>query len=86
MLTWAMDLLANENVYLVVVTVITIWSTLLKGIALWRAANHKQINWFIVMLIINTVGILELVYLFRFSKKRLTKNEIKSWIDKIKKR
>lgn len=81
-----MDLLANENVYLVVVTVITIWSTLLKGIALWRAANHKQIYWFIVMLIINTVGILELVYLFRFSKKRLTKNEIKSWIDKIKKR
>lgn len=79
-----MGLTGNENLDLILITVITIWSTLLKGIALWRAANLKQRNWFIVMLIINTIGILELVYLFRFASKRLTIKEVKSWTSKIK--
>ncbi len=81
-----MGLTGNDNLDLIIITVITIWSTLVKGIALWRSANLKQQNWFIVMLIVNTVGIVELVYLFRFSKKRLTKIEIKSWIQKLRKR
>ncbi len=81
-----MGLTGNDNLDLIIITVITIWSTLVKGIALWRSANLKQQNWFIVMLIVNTVGIVELVYLFRFSKKRLTKAEIKSWIQKLRKR
>lgn len=80
-----MYLTGNENLDLVIITVITIWSTLTKGVALWRAANHKQTNWFVVMLVINTIGILELIYLFRFAKKRLTITEIKSWFSKIKK-
>ncbi len=74
-----MGLTGDQNIDFIIITVITIWSTLIKGIALWKSANQKQQNWFIVMLIINTVGILELVYLFRFSKKRLTLKEIKSW-------
>jgi len=77
-------LTGNENLDLVLITVITVWSTLLKGIALWRAANLKQRNWFIVMLIVNTIGILELVYLFRFASKRLTVKEVKSWFSKLK--
>lgn len=80
-----MRLTGNENLDLILITVITIWSTLLKGVALWRAANLKQRNWFIVMLIVNTIGILELVYLFRFASKRLTIKEVKSWTSKIKK-
>ena len=79
-----MGLTGNENLDLVLITVITVWSTLLKGIALWRAANLKQRNWFIVMLIVNTIGILELVYLFRFASKRLTVKEVKSWFSKLK--
>ena len=79
-----MGLTGNENLDLILITVITVWSTLLKGIALWRAANLKQRNWFIVMLIVNTIGILELVYLFRFASKRLTVKEVKSWFSKLK--
>lgn len=79
-----MGLTGNENLDLILITVITVWSTLLKGIALWRAANLKQRNWFIVMLIVNTIGILELVYLFRFASKRLTIKEVKSWASKLK--
>ncbi len=63
--------------------VIAIWSFFWKGVALWRAANHKQRNWFIVLLLpVNTVGILELLFLFKFSKKKLTFPEIKSWFSK----
>jgi len=78
-------LTGNENLDLILITVITIWSTLLKGIALWRAANLKQRNWFIVMLVVNTIEILELIYLFRFATKRLTVKEVKSWTSKLRK-
>src|SRR5260221_10557151 len=56
-----------------------VWSLFWKGIALWRSAQLKQRNWFVVILVLNTVGILELIYLFRFAKKRLTIDEMKTW-------
>lgn len=55
------------------------WSFLIKGISLWRAARQQQRNWFIAMLVISSFGILELIYLFFFSTKKLTLQEIKSW-------
>jgi hypothetical protein len=44
------------------------WSIFWKGLALWRAAKDNQRNWFIALLIINTVGILEIIYLLQFAK------------------
>lgn len=46
------------------------WSIIWKGIALWKAARNGSKPWYVVMLIINTVGILEIVYIFFFSKKK----------------
>ncbi len=43
---------------------IIIWSLLWKGLALWHSAQRNESVWFIVLLIVNTAGILELVYLF----------------------
>ncbi len=45
----------------------------LKGYALWYAAKRDEKWWFVVMLIINTAGILELVYLLFVVKKWQTK-------------
>ncbi len=53
---------------------LAIWSMIWKGFALWRAARNNQKNWFIAMVIINTFGILEIVYLFFFSKPKAQKN------------
>lgn len=64
--------------------ILFIWSLIWKGIALWRAANLKQRNWFIAILVLNTIGIVELFYLFRFAKKRLTIDEIRSWMPNSK--
>lgn len=41
----------------------------LKGLALWTAAKRDEKIWFIVLLIVNTVGILELVYLIFIAKR-----------------
>lgn len=45
-----------------------IWSLVWKGIALWKAARNNHAAWYVVMLIVNTLGILEIVYIFGFSK------------------
>lgn len=41
-----------------------VWTLVWKGFALWRAAELKQKYWFIAILLINTLGILEIIYLF----------------------
>lgn len=47
-----------------------VWSIVWKGFALWRAAQRSEKVWFIVFLIINTAGILEILYLFVVTRKR----------------
>ena len=41
-----------------------VWSIPWKGYALWLAARNKQTIWFIVLLIVNTVAILDIIYIF----------------------
>ena len=42
---------------------------ILKGYSLWYAARRGQKWWFIILLIVNTLGILELIYLIFVVKK-----------------
>ena len=51
---------------------LALWSLFWKGLALWRAGRSHQLYWFIALLVINTMGILEIVYLVAFAKDRLT--------------
>lgn len=46
-----------------------VWSFIWKGWALWVSARQGSKVWFIVLLIVNTIGILEILYIFVFSKK-----------------
>lgn len=45
-----------------------LWSLFWKGWALWRAAQNKQKIWYVAILAINLLGILEIVYLLFFQK------------------
>jgi hypothetical protein len=47
-----------------------IWSLIWRGMALWKAAREGSKVWFIVLLVVNTVGILDILYLYVFSKKK----------------
>lgn len=51
-----------------VLALIFLWTIPWKGYALWKAARNGQAKWFIALLVINTVGILEITYVFYFSK------------------
>lgn len=50
--------------------VVVVWSLVWQGFALWRAARNKHRIWFIILLIVHTLGILDIIYLFAFSKKK----------------
>lgn len=49
---------------------IIVWSTVWKGIALWKSAKNDQLGWFVILLVVNTAGILEIVYLAFFQRKK----------------
>jgi len=49
------------------------WVLPWKGIALWKAAKKGHKKWFIAILILNTLAILEIIYIFIFSKKNQKK-------------
>lgn len=49
-----------------------VWTLLWKGLALWHAAHRNEQWWFIAILLINTAGILEIIYLFFVAKKKFT--------------
>ena len=51
-----------------IILVVVAWSLVWKGLALWRAGRKNQLGWFIALLLINTMGILEIVYLLTAGK------------------
>jgi hypothetical protein len=46
------------------------WSIIWKGFGLWHSAKNSQRPWFIALLVINSLGILPILYLFAFRKNR----------------
>lgn len=58
-----------EWLLIVLLILAVVWSAIWKGIALWRAARNHQLVWFVVLLIVNTLGIIEIIYIFGFSRR-----------------
>jgi hypothetical protein len=58
-----------ENIWLFIPMIV--WTFFWKGCALWFTAKDDKKWWFVVLLILNTVGILEIVYIFVIAKKKL---------------
>jgi len=52
--------------------IFSVYTATVKGFALWRSAKNSNKYWFIFLLIINLFGIPELLYLFYFSKHKIT--------------
>ena len=60
------------------VAVLVIWTLVWKGLALWKCVKKNHFIWFIVLLVVNTLGILEILYIYLFSefdKKKSLKKE-----------
>ena len=58
----------QESSLPILAMVVLIWSLPWKGVALWKAAQKKDLYWFVALLVVNTVGILDILYIFIFSK------------------
>ncbi len=43
---------------------------ILKGYALWRAGRNNQLYWFIALLVVNSIGILPLIFILFFQRKK----------------
>lgn len=55
-----------------IIILIAFWSAPWKAAALWKVAQNKDKKWFIILFIMNTLAILEILYIFKFSKKKIT--------------
>lgn len=51
-----------------------VWSLFWKGLALWHSSRRGDYWWFVAVLVLNSIGILEIIYLFYFAK--LKKEEL----------
>lgn len=49
--------------------VVMVWEFAWRGFGLWKASKNNQRNWFIAMLVVNSIGVLPIIYLKFFSKK-----------------
>lgn len=47
---------------------LALWSVAWKGYALWLAAQDRSKVWFVVLLLVNTVGILDILYIYLFRR------------------
>jgi hypothetical protein len=70
MVDTSFSLLQTNPQYMSLIFVLVVWELVWKGIALWKAARESQKYWFIALLILNTAGILPILYIFLFKKGR----------------
>jgi len=66
----------NLSLYLLahptMLVIVILWELIWKGLALYRAGKKQQPIWFVLILILNTMGILPIIYLI------ISKDKIKS--------
>lgn len=55
--------IGNDPVLMTILLALLVWELVWKGMALWQSAQAKDKNWFIALLVLNTAGILPIVYL-----------------------
>lgn len=63
--------LPDHPAVLALVLILGVWTIIWKGIALWHAGRNAHLAWFIVLLILNTAGILEIIYIFAVGRPAL---------------
>lgn len=63
-----LDLLTQ---YIPWILLLSVWESVWKAIALWKAARNNQLTWYVCILVFNTVGILPILYIKFFQNKKV---------------
>lgn len=53
-----------------IMALVILWVLPWKAVSLWKAVKNNSKPWFVVLLVLNTLGILEILYIFIFGKKK----------------
>jgi len=61
------------------------WTVVWKAIGAWKAARKGDLVWFVAFFVVNTGGILPIVYIFIFQKLNFSKKSVKKKTRKSKK-
>lgn len=56
---------------LFIIVPLVLWSLFWKALALWHAAKRGNKIWFVVLFLVNTVGILDIIYLILAGKLKI---------------
>lgn len=68
----------NDTLNSPIFYLLSAWSLFWKGLILWKSAQRKQKYWFIAVLLINSVGALEIMYLvIHYLKEKKAKRDNK---------
>ena len=65
----------------VLVALVMVWTILWKCYSVWTASKNNDKKWFIALVIFNTAGILDIIYIFGIKKKKWP--EVKSAFSRI---
>ena len=49
---------------------LSVWTLVWKGVSLYHAGKNRQKGWFVVLLLLNDLGILSMIYLRWFQRQR----------------
>ena len=58
-----------SDAQLTIILILVAWELIWKAIALWRAARYNQPVWFGLLLVLNTAGILPIIYVLMTSQR-----------------
>lgn len=58
------------------------WATFWKGLALWKAARKRHLVWFVVLLVVNSLGLLEIAYIFYLSRWGIGSGKLLAFLEK----
>ncbi|MFP4458802.1 MAG: DUF5652 family protein [Candidatus Zixiibacteriota bacterium] len=62
--------------FIVIISILAIWDAVWKAIGMWKAARRDDILWFLLCLILNTIGILPIIYIYAIANKKEVKIEV----------
>ena len=59
----------NETWFIALIIIFFIWEMIWKLIAMWKAGRNNHLAWYILLALINTAGILPIIYIVMNRKK-----------------
>lgn len=69
------EVLLGNSVSPALIAVVLAWVLPWKGVALWKAARLSHTRWFIAILLLNTLAILDIFYIFFIASKYKVETE-----------